>query len=227
MGDRVAVLKDGFLQQVDAPQHLYDNPINVFVAAFIGSPSMNLYDATRQRRRRSRHGSVGAQTVAFGARDVGQVPQPAASSAVSGSILGIRPEDFEDAASPMTRRRIGGSGPGEAGRGARFGADGALRPRRRQDGRTPATPTHPSRSSVKASPTPSPASAPAPRCTPTTPWRSQSTPTTCTSSTPRRASGCSRRAEGAGRQPFTEPARIPRTKKRCSRKNTASGTKPG
>ena len=45
MGDRVAVLKAGVLQQVDTPQHLYDLPTNVFVAAFIGSPSMNLYDA--------------------------------------------------------------------------------------------------------------------------------------------------------------------------------------
>src|SRR5580704_6169267 len=46
MGDRVAVLRDGRLQQVGAPQYLYDNPDNIFVAAFIGSPSMNLYDAT-------------------------------------------------------------------------------------------------------------------------------------------------------------------------------------
>ena len=45
MGDRVAVLKDGYLQQVDTPQNLYDRPDNVFVAAFIGSPSMNLYEA--------------------------------------------------------------------------------------------------------------------------------------------------------------------------------------
>ena len=44
MGDRVAVLKDGYLQQVDTPQNLYDRPDNVFVAAFIGSPSMNLYE---------------------------------------------------------------------------------------------------------------------------------------------------------------------------------------
>src|SRR4051794_24268343 len=44
MGDRVAVLKDGYLQQVDTPQNLYDSPTNVFVAAFIGSPSMNLYE---------------------------------------------------------------------------------------------------------------------------------------------------------------------------------------
>ena len=42
MGDRVCVLKDGHLQQIDTPQNLYDKPDNVFVAAFIGSPSMNL-----------------------------------------------------------------------------------------------------------------------------------------------------------------------------------------
>ena len=45
MGDRVAVLKDGHLMQVDTPQNLYDRPDNLFVAAFIGSPSMNLYEA--------------------------------------------------------------------------------------------------------------------------------------------------------------------------------------
>jgi multiple sugar transport system ATP-binding protein len=44
MGDRVAVIKDGVLQQVDSPQNLYDRPNNVFVAAFIGSPSMNLFE---------------------------------------------------------------------------------------------------------------------------------------------------------------------------------------
>ena len=42
MGDRIAVLKDGYLQQVGAPRELYDNPANVFVAGFIGSPAMNL-----------------------------------------------------------------------------------------------------------------------------------------------------------------------------------------
>ena len=42
MGDRIAVMKDGFLQQIDKPQVLYDYPINTFVAGFIGSPAMNL-----------------------------------------------------------------------------------------------------------------------------------------------------------------------------------------
>jgi multiple sugar transport system ATP-binding protein len=44
MGDRVAVLKDGSLQQVDTPQNIYDRPGNVYVGAFVGSPSMNLYE---------------------------------------------------------------------------------------------------------------------------------------------------------------------------------------
>src|SRR5204862_3695311 len=45
LGDRVAVLKDGVLQQVDTPQRLFTHPANLFVAAFIGSPSMNLVEA--------------------------------------------------------------------------------------------------------------------------------------------------------------------------------------
>jgi multiple sugar transport system ATP-binding protein len=46
MASRIAVMKDGILQQIDSPQHLYDHPANVFVAGFIGSPSMNFFDAT-------------------------------------------------------------------------------------------------------------------------------------------------------------------------------------
>jgi len=46
MATRIAVMKDGILQQIDSPQQLYDHPTNVFVAGFIGSPSMNFFDAT-------------------------------------------------------------------------------------------------------------------------------------------------------------------------------------
>jgi len=45
MGDRIVVMKDGFVQQVDTPQNLYDTPVNEFVAGFMGSPQMNLFDA--------------------------------------------------------------------------------------------------------------------------------------------------------------------------------------
>jgi multiple sugar transport system ATP-binding protein len=108
MGDRVAVIKDGYLQQVDTPQNLYDSPTNVFVAAFIGSPSMNLYDATM-------HVGDGGSSVEFGSQSV-VVPEevlqkrPALRN-YDGKrvVLGIRPEDFEDAAvvsNPAEDRRI-------------------------------------------------------------------------------------------------------------------------
>jgi multiple sugar transport system ATP-binding protein len=96
MGDRVAVLKDGYLQQVDTPQNLYDRPDNVFVAAFIGSPSMNLYEGTL------RVGADGS-SVALGSQTVGLVDATLAARpglrARDGQtvIVGIRPEDFEDA----------------------------------------------------------------------------------------------------------------------------------
>ena len=61
MGDRVAVLRSGRLQQVDHPQVLYDHPDNLFVAAFIGSPAMNLYEATMSDDARSV--KVGSQTL--------------------------------------------------------------------------------------------------------------------------------------------------------------------
>ncbi len=96
MGDRVAVLKRGLLQQVDSPQNLYDKPDNVFVAGFIGSPSMNLFRAKLG-------GSSEALTVAFGTQNLAIDPALAARNpSLAGYIgqeivLGIRPEDLEDA----------------------------------------------------------------------------------------------------------------------------------
>ena len=96
MGDRVAVLKDGYLQQVDTPQNLYDHPVNVFVAAFIGSPSMNLFEATVNFS-----GDVG--TVTLGPNVLGLSPeclvkQPRLRDYDGRTlIIGIRPEDYEDA----------------------------------------------------------------------------------------------------------------------------------
>jgi multiple sugar transport system ATP-binding protein len=97
MGDRVAVLKDGYLQQVDSPQNLYDRPDNVFVAAFIGSPSMNLYEGQADI-------SGDGGSVTFGAHTIGLDEHVlAARPGLKGYdgkpvIVGIRPEDFEDAA---------------------------------------------------------------------------------------------------------------------------------
>jgi multiple sugar transport system ATP-binding protein len=96
MGDRVAVLRKGVLQQVDTPQYLYDHPNNLFVAGFIGSPAMNLVEAGLER-------SDGTATLTFG--DVrlalpGEVfGERPGLGAYAGRrvILGIRPEDMEDA----------------------------------------------------------------------------------------------------------------------------------
>jgi multiple sugar transport system ATP-binding protein len=95
MGDRVAVLKDGYLQQVDTPQFLYDNPINVFVAAFIGSPSMNLYEADLHADGEA-YVQIGSQRVALAPETLDQRP---ALRSYDGRriVVGIRPEDLEDA----------------------------------------------------------------------------------------------------------------------------------
>ncbi len=93
MGDRVAVLKDGYLQQVDTPQHLYDHPVNVFVAAFIGSPSMNLYEAQLEGRTLR----LGSQTLAVEPLLFDYYPTLTSYDGRN-LIVGIRPEDFEDAA---------------------------------------------------------------------------------------------------------------------------------
>jgi multiple sugar transport system ATP-binding protein len=92
MGDRVAVIKDGYLQQVNTPQNLYDHPANVFVAAFIGSPSMNLYESTIEGRTLR----LGSQSLALDDSLFDRHPTLAGYEGKRG-IVGIRPEDFEDA----------------------------------------------------------------------------------------------------------------------------------
>jgi multiple sugar transport system ATP-binding protein len=88
LGQRVAVMRDGRVQQVDEPQALYREPANLFVAAFIGSPSMNLVEAT-----------LDGDSVSFAGYTLplarGRRPDRPSGSRV---ILGIRPEGFEDAA---------------------------------------------------------------------------------------------------------------------------------
>jgi multiple sugar transport system ATP-binding protein len=92
MGDRVTVLKAGRLQQVDTPQNLYHRPANVFVAAFIGSPSMNLYEATIEGARlRFGNHVIDLPDEVFANR-----PGLRAWSN-SKFIVGIRPEDIDDA----------------------------------------------------------------------------------------------------------------------------------
>jgi len=94
MGDRVAVMRAGRLQQVDAPQVLYDSPANLFVAAFIGSPAMNLYNATLDEQGQTLR--LGEQNLSLPQKMRGQ---PAiAQHRGSEVVVGIRPEDLTDAA---------------------------------------------------------------------------------------------------------------------------------
>ena len=97
MGDRVAVMLSGHLQQVDAPERLYERPANQFVAGFIGSPAMNMTEARLDR-------SGDDLVVGFGRHklvvDPALVAERKGLLAYDGDrvVLGIRPEDFEDAA---------------------------------------------------------------------------------------------------------------------------------
>ncbi|PIO96794.1 putative sugar transporter subunit: ATP-binding component of ABC superfamily transporter [uncultured Pleomorphomonas sp.] len=96
MADRIVVMKDGFIQQVDTPQNLYDNPCNMFVAGFIGSPQMNMLPVRIERT-----------AAGFAARfgdDVIPLPERAGEAVLApwlgrDCMLGIRPEDLHDEAS--------------------------------------------------------------------------------------------------------------------------------
>jgi multiple sugar transport system ATP-binding protein len=84
LGERVAVMRDGRVLQIDTPQELYASPVNLFVAAFIGSPAMNLVEA-----------EVADGAVEFGGYRIAAPDAPSAGRV----IVGIRPESFSDAAS--------------------------------------------------------------------------------------------------------------------------------
>jgi multiple sugar transport system ATP-binding protein len=94
MGDKVAVMRAGRLQQIDAPQTLYDKPANLFVAAFIGSPAMNLYQASVDEQ---------GHALRLGNQQL-ELPERLRAERSIGSyrgkevVVGIRPEDLTDAA---------------------------------------------------------------------------------------------------------------------------------
>ncbi len=126
LGDRVAVLRYGVLQQVGTPAELYDRPTNLFVAGFIGSPSMNFLpgeladgvgQAPDRRPQAGRRGPAGARGRAG----------PGSGRKV---IAGLRPEHFEDAA--LVRDRVGGHRLHDHDRRARVDGLGVLRVLRRR-----------------------------------------------------------------------------------------------
>jgi multiple sugar transport system ATP-binding protein len=98
LGDRVAVMRAGRLQQVDTPKRLYDDPINIFVAGFIGSPAMNFFPAQVKG---------GSLSTPFGEIPLSARMQSVAQGGDRRVIAGLRPEAFEDA---EIARRQGQSG---------------------------------------------------------------------------------------------------------------------
>lgn len=94
MGTRIVVMKDGFIQQVDSPQELYEKPVNVFVATFMGSPQMNIFNAIIEKRDKGYY-------LTFGKNEI-KIPEGKAK-ALEGTdyvgkevIVGIRPEAVRD-----------------------------------------------------------------------------------------------------------------------------------
>jgi multiple sugar transport system ATP-binding protein len=94
MGDRVAVMRKGELQQVDTPQVLYDHPVNLFVGGFIGSPAMNMIEATLEGSDGDLGARLGSQEISLG--EAVSVRPGLKQYAGRQVILGIRPEDLED-----------------------------------------------------------------------------------------------------------------------------------
>src|SRR4051812_18018950 len=87
LGRRVAVLRDGRIQQIDSPQALYRNPSNLFVGAFIGSPAMNLVEP-----------DFDGEAIEFGGHRIPLAPTRRPAPGTRRLVVGIRPEAFEDAA---------------------------------------------------------------------------------------------------------------------------------
>ncbi len=98
MGSRVAVMRKGLLQQVDTPQFIYDNPANLFVAGFIGSPPMNLAEAKLTKSGDELWVNFGDQKLRIDAGLVNDRPSLRSFADGRTIVAGIRPEDMEDAA---------------------------------------------------------------------------------------------------------------------------------
>ncbi len=105
MGSRVAVLRDGVLQQVDAPETIYDSPANLFVASFLGSPQMNLFEGQLAA-------ADGALACRFGSGELDvttSADAPLRGYAGRAVAVGVRPEDVQVAAGregPRLRGRV-------------------------------------------------------------------------------------------------------------------------
>ncbi|MDJ0682261.1 MAG: ABC transporter ATP-binding protein [Xenococcaceae cyanobacterium MO_167.B52] len=90
MGDRIVVMKDGILQQVDTPTNLYNNPINMFVAGFIGSPAMNFFEVEKVEQEGNTYLQLGQNLISLEQ----YLPQLQDAIGTRPLTLGIRPENI-------------------------------------------------------------------------------------------------------------------------------------
>ena len=100
LGDRIVIMKDGFIQQIGTPQEVFDQPANLFVAGFIGSPQMNFFDGELEKKDGKYQLKVGEATVVLG----GKAQELLAGKGVGERkvTVGIRPEHIAFAAAPGT-----------------------------------------------------------------------------------------------------------------------------
>lgn len=97
MGTRIVVMKDGYIQQVDAPQKLYDYPANLFVAGFIGTPQMNFFDAVLTSDGKTVYVEFSGNKVALPKAKSDTIEEPAKYINTGKPVVfGVRPEDFHD-----------------------------------------------------------------------------------------------------------------------------------
>src|SRR5215210_575127 len=114
MADRIVVLKDGEVQQIDTPQVMYDQPDNVFVAGFIGSPAMNFIMARLEKQNGGHEVVFGNTRLALTQEEIGRAKERGydpESFTGKDVILGIRPEHLEDAETEAAEAIGGSEGP--------------------------------------------------------------------------------------------------------------------
>ena len=126
MGDRVAVMRDGRLVQLDTPQVLYDRPADLFVAGFIGSPAMNFVRAHLEASNGTLLASFGSNTLELPER---ALPPALARDRSRDVIIGLRP----GASRPRGERLEREGGPARTGHAGRAGGSAGDRPPRRRD----------------------------------------------------------------------------------------------
>ncbi len=188
MGDRVAVMRKGHLQQVATPQELYDRPVNLFVGGFIGSPAMNLLQAELADDGDGLAARLGSQRLPLGDRLLAD--HPALRDHVGRPVvLGVRPEALEDAAVARDEGRRGCAGRSSCARrsgrrSSRTCASTRGPPRPSRCASSPRTPAPRTSRAPPTAPRSSPVSIRARASRPATRPSSSSTSTPCISSTP-------------------------------------------